>query len=99
MTNKNYRRGYVIERKVVNMFRDQGYLVIRSAGSHSAVDVCVFKDDKAIAIQLKREKKKTNHTKEIEDFKKVKVPAYMQKEFWIYRDHNRKDPWLKYTLP
>ena len=47
----NYRRGAEKERRIVKYFRDRGKLAVRSAGSHSLVDVWVV-DKEAHVIKL-----------------------------------------------
>ena len=37
--NKHYRKGYRMERELVNMWRKAGYVAARTAGSHSPIDV------------------------------------------------------------
>ena len=39
MKTTNYKRGYAFERKVMQMFKDAGWVCARTAGSHSPVDV------------------------------------------------------------
>ena|SRR6185436_15081652 len=43
MPNKNYNRGRALEYRVMKHFRDEGYEVFRSAGSHSKADVIAMK--------------------------------------------------------
>lgn len=42
MPNKNYIKGVRKERKLVNEYRDKGCIALRSAGSHSPIDVVVI---------------------------------------------------------
>lgn len=42
MPNKNYQKGVRKERKIVNAARARGLIAFRSAGSHSAIDVCII---------------------------------------------------------
>ena len=44
MPNKGYKKGYELERMVVNAFRKAGYHAVRSAGSHSNRDVFVWRE-------------------------------------------------------
>ena len=58
----NYAKGYNYEREVKEQLEKQGYFVIRSAGSHSAIDLIAFlinapKGLKVLFLQLKRGKK------------------------------------------
>lgn len=93
MTNKNYRRGYVIERKVVNEFRDKGLFATRSAGSHSLFDVIALDKVYIYLIQLKRVKNKgysfSKDVKTITNF--TEHPNNVKKELWIYRDYEKRD--------
>jgi len=41
MPNRNYRKGYRVEREVKRKFEEAGFRVIRSAGSHGAGDLFV----------------------------------------------------------
>jgi Holliday junction resolvase len=36
---KRYRKGYTLERDVMNMCREAGWIAARTAGSHSIIDV------------------------------------------------------------
>ena len=42
--NKNYQRGVRLEREVVNIFKANGYIAQRTAGSHSPYDVVLIKE-------------------------------------------------------
>ena len=44
--NKNYQRGVRLEREVVNIFKEHGFIAQRTAGSHSKYDVLVVKETK-----------------------------------------------------
>jgi len=46
MVNSNYRRGADKERRIVNRAREKGHLALRSAGSHSPIDVVIVDDVK-----------------------------------------------------
>jgi len=63
MPNKNYIRGVRFEREVQQIFKDAGYITMRTAGSHSPFDVVLVKmtkDMKRIAhvafVQCKTKK-------------------------------------------
>ncbi len=69
MTNKKYIRGVGFEREVMKIFKEHGFVVLRTAGSHSPFDVILIKyakdersDFNRIAhitlVQCKTEKKK-----------------------------------------
>jgi|TARA_Y100000310_G_scaffold157582_1_gene156989 Holliday junction resolvase len=44
MPNKNYIRGVRFEREIINLFKDNGFTAVRTAGSHSPYDVIVTKE-------------------------------------------------------
>tara|TARA_Y100000310_G_scaffold72973_1_gene69135 strand:+ start:388 stop:585 length:198 start_codon:yes stop_codon:yes gene_type:complete len=46
--NKNYLRGVRLEREVVNLFKENGWEAVRTAGSHSPYDVVLIKHDKTV---------------------------------------------------
>ena len=48
MSNPNYIRGVKLEREVVQIFKDAGYVAQRTAGSHSEFDVIAWKKDKSL---------------------------------------------------
>ena len=43
MPNKNYERGVRLEREVVDIFKQNGWDAVRTAGSHSPFDVVLTK--------------------------------------------------------
>jgi hypothetical protein len=51
--NKNYEVGAAFERRVVRYFEDQGFVAIRSAGSHKKFDVIAFNGLTVYAVQCK----------------------------------------------
>ena len=48
-----YARGAVFERKVAALLTDDGYLVIRSAGSHGEADLVALKPGQVLLVQAK----------------------------------------------
>ena len=49
----NYSRGANFERRVKRYYEDKGFLVLRSAGSHSPVDLVALRAGEVILIQVK----------------------------------------------
>ena len=49
----NYRRGADFERRVCKYFDKQGYFTVRSAGSHSPIDLVAIKAGEVKLIQCK----------------------------------------------
>jgi Holliday junction resolvase len=86
-----YIKGAVYEWKVKKEYENKNYLVIRSAGSHSPIDLVAINEKEIIFIQCKRIKKISSiEKKEIEDFKKIKIPFNCRKEFHIKRDYENE---------
>jgi len=54
MPNRNYRKGYRVEREVYNRFKEAGFEIVRSAGSHGKGDLYV---EGLGSIQVKARKK------------------------------------------
>lgn len=55
MPNRNYRKGYLKELRIVNNARAEGCIALRSAGSHSPIDVVII-DSKRRIIKLVQSK-------------------------------------------
>lgn len=53
MPNHGYNRGRAREYKVMELLRNDGWIVGRSAGSHSPVDVFAAKDGRVLLVQVK----------------------------------------------
>lgn len=66
MNNKSYQRGSNFERQVQHKLEEQGYYVMRSAGSHTVVDVMAIKEDSILLIQCK-----TSNVENIPDLKQL----------------------------
>jgi len=55
MPKTNYQRGTAKEQRIVNNFKKLGYIALRSAGSHSPIDVVAIseKEKKIFLVQSK----------------------------------------------
>ncbi len=51
--NARYRKGYRFEMAIYHKFKNAGYFVIRSAGSHGEFDIIAIKDGRILGIQCK----------------------------------------------
>lgn len=49
----NYANGSAFERKVARLLSDDGYLVIRAAGSHGEADLVAIKPGQILLVQCK----------------------------------------------
>ena len=74
----NYQRGSNFERQIKDKLTKKGFYCMRSAGSHSVVDVCAISEDKVFLIQCK-----TSSTEELPNiqqlFKPTEVKQYKHK--------------------
>lgn len=50
----NYRRGAAFELRVAKALEEDGYFVVRSAGSHGAADLVALKLGEVLLVQCKR---------------------------------------------
>ena len=68
MSTTNYQRGANKERRIVNYFREKGKIALRSAGSHSIIDIVVIdiQTHHIHLIQSKLNKISTKDREEIE---------------------------------
>lgn len=92
----NYAKGAGYERKLMKLLNDWGYLTVRSAGSHSAVDIVAIGNAAVIFIQVKSSRRIMGGAgsvgrafmKDIGGLAKIKraVPdAHVELWLWTYR--------------
>lgn len=58
MVNRNYVKGVRFERQIVKELELNGYFAVRTAGSHSCIDVIGVKHGEVLLIQAKTTLKK-----------------------------------------
>ncbi len=97
--NKFYRKGYYYERKVKQFLISKNYLVWRSPGSKSPVDIIAI-DDKGYVKLIQVKSHKNIKKEELETFKELakkyeNVPN-VEVELWIFNKeqktiYNKKD--------
>jgi len=85
--NKLYRKGYYYERKVKQILEKDGYLVWRSPGSKSSIDIIAI-DDKGNVRLIQVKSHKNIKKEEIETLKELakkyeNVPN-VEVELWIF---------------
>ena len=74
MTNTNYARGRSKEYRIINKFKEKGYITARTAGSHSFFDViAIDKENKCIVFIQSKPK----------SFSKTKAKALMKESNWL----------------
>ena len=82
MTPTNYEKGRRAEYKAMHQLRDDGYTVLRTAGSHGIYDVVAWNPDEVRFIQVKRDCKPTRG--ELAALAGAIVPPGCVKELWTY---------------
>lgn len=98
MARTNYSRGYEIERKIMEELTDRGFLVIRSAGSHSKIDVLGIRKDRIVAVQSKRTKELSwsTYRKEVAAIQEI-INVYdlddIEFELWVWVDRKGFRKW------
>ena len=70
MVNKNYINGRAREYKIKKKFEEQGYIVLRTAGSHGFADLIALNKDKRL-IAFIQAKPKDYPTKKIIEQKQL----------------------------
>lgn len=85
----NYRRGYLIERRACKLLEQAGYVVARTAGSHSPFDVVAVNANGVRLIQVKR-LKEGSLTAVLEaareEIRQVPKAQNVSREVWIWVD-------------
>jgi Holliday junction resolvase len=92
----NYAKGAGYERKLMKLLNDWGYLTIRSAGSHSAVDIVSVGEGNVSFIQVKSSRRRIikinsvmsafkNDIAELAKIKRAVPHANAELWLWTYR--------------
>lgn len=83
-------RGYRAELQAAKDLTNDGFYVMRSAGSKTIFDLFAFKDDDIKLIQVKSQKsqRKFSMTKLIRELKEYPTPSVIQKEIWVWHYRN-----------
>jgi len=79
MPNKNYIKGRALEYKIKQELEENGWFVVRSAGSHGPIDLACFSEDAIALIQCKT---KAPTKPEVETLAK-----FVQEHLYLYRVH------------
>lgn len=98
MARTNYQRGYETELKIMAILEERGYLVLRSAGSHSKIDVLGLRHDRILAVQSKRTKKfsMSAYKREIAAIQEViRIQEFTNVDFelWVWTDFQGFRKW------
>ena len=85
--NRFYKKGYMAERKCIDILRNKGFYYVRSGGSFGPVDIVAFNDEWAKLIQVKSEKNicdiEKRFKKDIALLLGVRAPSNFCKELWV----------------
>jgi Holliday junction resolvase len=66
MPNARYRKGADLERKIRATLEEDGYYVVRSAGSKGVLDLVAFRAGETLFIQVKASKGKMTRAERME---------------------------------
>ena len=78
----NYQRGYRLELLAKRELIARGYYVVRSAGSHGAVDLVALADDHLLLIQVGTRGSK--NAADYEKLRRVPAPGKVSREMWLW---------------
>ena len=86
-----YERGRSGEYRVKGLLEDQGYLVIRSAASHTPIDLLAARDGVRLAVQVKVKGGFTKGEKEellrwAKRFEAKPILATKRRGRWVFRE-------------
>ena len=77
-----YQRGVRLEYLARNVLRQQGYVVIRSAGSHSPIDLVALNKHDLRLVQVKKAGQSVRLA--LQQLVGLAVPPGARKEVWVY---------------
>lgn len=88
----NYAKGANFERLLGKRLEKQGYFVVRSAGSHSAVDLVAIREYTVRLIQVKSSRRRlvgadaveAAFGKDIRKLRELKCPTCVETELWLW---------------
>lgn len=88
----NYSRGYAAEMRMVHKLRDAGYYAIRTAGSHSSVDIIAANGQHVIFLQVKRQKNgpPRNYVGALWELKALHTPPCVEKRVALWIDEEER---------
>ncbi len=77
-----YQRGVRLEYLARDVLRQQGYVVVRSAGSHSPVDLAAFNTREVLLVQVKKAGQSLRLT--LQQLRAWPTPRHTRKQVWVY---------------
>jgi len=88
-----YRSGYRFELAVKKYLEKHGWYVVRSAGSHGAVDLVAIRNGTVLLIQCKLRKRIPEHT--INQLRRLALPEYSPHLQPVYAYKERRYTFLR----
>ncbi|MBT9252190.1 MAG: hypothetical protein KM296_00545 [Brockia lithotrophica] len=96
----HYRKGRNAEYAVKRKLEKEGYIVIRSAGSHSPADLIAVNEEKIVFVQVKS----TNNPSQIrqmfmqakKELSSLPSPPYVEKRVYVKLERTKKIPFDKF---
>lgn len=80
----NYEQGRAAEYAAIRALEKEGFIAIRTAGSHSPVDILAWNDKEIRFIQIKTFRDRLGlYTKDIAALGAIPLPANSTAELWI----------------
>ncbi len=77
-----YQRGVRLEYLARTLLRQHGYAVIRSAGSHSPIDLVAFKAREVLLVQVKKAGQPLRLP--LQQLRAWPAPPHTRKQVWVY---------------
>lgn len=81
--NKNYQKGYRLERKIMNLYKKYNIFSTRTAGSHSPFDVIAISHNNLLLIQCKNRKGTKQDVEKLQEIRK-KIPKELNVLILLY---------------
>lgn len=90
MPNKNYQRGVRLERAIIAALNEDGYVSLRTAGSHGFADVIAINQHFVRLVQAKVTKVTTislaTYKADLAKILSIKCPENCMRELWVKID-------------
>ena len=77
-----YQRGVRLEYLARQLLQQRGYVVVRSAGSHGAIDLVALNDREIVLIQVKQSGQSL--TAALTQLRAVPGPRRTRRQVWVY---------------
>ena len=95
----NYNRGAQCERALIAKLEGMGYHCVRSAGSHTPVDVVAWDSRHIRFMQVKRGELSPNEIRStLEALAEMEGPGNRQYELWQWVIRERRGRWWRHWL-